>query len=163
MSAARKHLSERMGKLRLCDPTLRRTLACGFYRGYDVARADRRARQRPWKKSHASLGFPANRYWRLGTRWHNVIKSVRRVLFAPTVFFTSVAYQRNELSSDTREIDTMATDFLWTPNYVGAIPLGEPDTMATDFLWTPNGVRAIGLGDPDTMATEFLWVAKQVS
>jgi hypothetical protein len=74
-----------------------------------------------------------------------------------------VAYQRNELSSDTREIDTMATDFLWTPNHVGAIGLGEPDTMATEFLWTPNGVRAIGLGEPDTMATEFLWVAKQVS
>jgi hypothetical protein len=59
-----RQFSERMGKLRLCDPSLRRTLACGFYRGYDVARADRRARQ----------------------RWHNVIKSVRRVLFAPTVF-----------------------------------------------------------------------------
>jgi hypothetical protein len=89
--------------------------------------------------------------------------AVAAVLFAPTVFFTSVAYQRNELSSDTREIDTMATDFLWTKDYVGAIPLGEPDMMATDFLWTPNGVRAIGLGEPDTMATDFVWITKQSS
>ena len=61
--------------------------------------------------------------------------AVAAVLFAPTVVFTSVAYQRNALSSQTGEIDTMATDFLWTPNHVGAIGLGEPDTMATDFVW----------------------------
>ena len=85
------------------------------------------------------------------------------VLLAPAGFYASTEYKRQTVATGAGEIDTMATDYLWTPTEVRAIGLGEPDTMATDYLWTPNGVRAIGLGEPDTMATEFLWVAKQVS
>jgi hypothetical protein len=84
-------------------------------------------------------------------------------LLAPAGFYASTEYQRQAAATGLGEIDTMATDYLWTPNGVRAVGLGDPDTMATDFLWTPNGIRAIGLGEPDTMATEFLWVAKQVS
>jgi hypothetical protein len=89
--------------------------------------------------------------------------AVAAVLLAPAAFYTSAAYQRTGVSTGIGEPDTMATDFLWTPNHVGAIGLGQPDTMATDFLWKPGHVGAIGLGQPDTMATEFLWVAKHAS
>ena len=90
----------------------------------------------------------------MNTRKFLTLASMVAVLLAPAAFYAATETQR---SSGFGELDTMATDFLWTPTQVRAIGLGEPDTMATEFVWTPMQVQ------PDTMATEFLWVPKHVS
>jgi hypothetical protein len=74
MSVTRKNVGERPGEPRFRGLGFRRrTLACGFYRGYDVTCADRRAR----------------------ARWRNVIKASVRVLFIPTVFTPQLLKQLN--------------------------------------------------------------------
>jgi hypothetical protein len=70
--------------------------------------------------------------------------SILAILLMPVTFSGPLAGLK-----DAHEVDTMATEFVWTPS-VAAV-----DTMATDFVWLPKA-DAI-----DTMATEFLWVSTQ--
>jgi hypothetical protein len=69
------------------------------------------------------------------------IASILAILLMPVAFSGPLAGLK-----DVHEVDTMATEFVWTPT------VDVVDTMATDFVWTPS--------EPDYMATQFVWLPK---
>ena len=72
------------------------------------------------------------------------IASLLAILLMPVAFSGPLAGLK-----DPQEIDTMATEFVWTPT------VDVVDTMATDFVWLPSADVL------DTMATDFFWTPMQ--
>jgi hypothetical protein len=83
------------------------------------------------------------------------IASILAILLMPVAFSGPLAGLK-----DVQEVDTMATEFVWTPTAEVVDTMAtefvwtpsEPDYMATQFVWTPKAETV------DTMATEFLWI-----